>query len=81
MPEGQTSQLDIVEWLGPVKPDCTRCKGQGWVCAEHTKEAFSDAFGCQVCTLGGSEGVPCPDCRPHCHLIDQFVGPLRMGEA
>ena len=82
--QGDAKDVDpqaLIDWLGPSDPKCNACHGLGWVCRCHTREPYSDSFGCQVCTLGGSDGIPCPICRPHCHLHDNFVGRLKAGEA
>lgn len=45
-----------------VDPDCTTCKGAGWVCETHPDKVWSDEFedGCDC-----GPGMPCPKCCPH----------------
>ncbi len=80
--EGHEGGLSLADWLGPADDDCNGCGGVGWVCENHQLQPYDDAAGCWLCKLGNSNGIPCPTCRPQCHLHAPMLGgPVQVLEA
>jgi hypothetical protein len=53
----------------PMKNDCTKCLGIGWVCENHPDRAWSDELGCQC-----GAGMPCECNRAEEPDVSQVIG-------